>query len=396
MTGPSASSPRRWLLRPTSWAMLAGVCLIALLVWVFRPPPPQHPHPAPFTGTPNSRMSVAGLSASGTVPANAAPAASVPRFDIARISPDGNAVIAGQAQPHARVTILDGDQPLGQAQADAHGAFVFLPNAPLLPGTRALRLQQRGPDGAQTQGTEQVILLVPPRPTRDSPTGDISTPPALALLTAPEAAPRLLQTPLPPIIASADGRAARGRLGIDVVDYDATGDIRFAGSAPAGAVLRVYVDNQPIGTTTADAAGKWSFQAPGRVPAGDHPLRLDHLTANGEVRARVELMFRREAQLALPVGATAGGATAGGVVVVQPGDSLWLLARQNYGEGLRYTAIHAANSGQIKDPNLIYPGQIFTMPPTPAHGGNTAGGNTAGGSMGINGSSTESSSRKSR
>ena len=110
----------------------------------------------------------------------------------------------------------------------------------------------------------------------------------------------------------------------------------------------------------------------------------------------MELMFRREAQLALPVGATAGGATAGGVVVVQPGDSLWLLARQNYGEGLRYTAIHAANSGQIKDPNLIYPGQIFTMPPTPAHGGNTAGGNTAGGSMGINGSSTESSSRKSR
>ena len=50
------------------------------------------------------------------------------------------------------------------------------------------------------------------------------------------------------------------------------------------------------------------------------------------------------------------------VVVVQPGNSLWRIARRVYGEGLRYTIIYEANRGQIRDPDLIYPGQVFSVP----------------------------------
>jgi nucleoid-associated protein YgaU len=55
---------------------------------------------------------------------------------------------------------------------------------------------------------------------------------------------------------------------------------------------------------------------------------------------------------------------AGQRIVVQPGNSLWRIARHNYGEGLRYTLIYEANRGQIRDPDLIYPGQVFVMPKT--------------------------------
>ena len=79
--------------------------------------------------------------------------------------------------------------------------------------------------------------------------------------------------------------------------------------------------------------------------------------------------------------------TPGSRVMVQPGDSLWLLARQIYGEGIRYTVIHAANQSQIRDPNLIYPGQVFSMPATTAIG--SAGAPT-------DSSSTSSSSSRSR
>lgn len=46
---------------------------------------------------------------------------------------------------------------------------------------------------------------------------------------------------------------------------------------------------------------------------------------------------------------------------VQAGDTLWGIAKTYYGNGAQYTKITAANPG-IKNPNLIYPGQVFTIP----------------------------------
>ena len=48
--------------------------------------------------------------------------------------------------------------------------------------------------------------------------------------------------------------------------------------------------------------------------------------------------------------------------VVQPGNSLWRISRRYYGRGIMYTLIFKANSSQINDPDLIYPGQIFDIP----------------------------------
>ena len=51
------------------------------------------------------------------------------------------------------------------------------------------------------------------------------------------------------------------------------------------------------------------------------------------------------------------------MVVVQPGNSLWRIARRSYGDGIRYTLLFEANRDQIRDPDLIYPGQVFVVPP---------------------------------
>jgi nucleoid-associated protein YgaU len=50
---------------------------------------------------------------------------------------------------------------------------------------------------------------------------------------------------------------------------------------------------------------------------------------------------------------------------VVKGDNLWDLAVKYYGDGLRYADIFSANASQIRDPNLIYIGQIFVVPPKP-------------------------------
>ncbi len=53
-------------------------------------------------------------------------------------------------------------------------------------------------------------------------------------------------------------------------------------------------------------------------------------------------------------------------VVIQPGNNLWKLSRQIYGKGIHYTVIYEANKDLIKNPRLIYPGQVFVAPNAPA------------------------------
>jgi nucleoid-associated protein YgaU len=95
-----------------------------------------------------------------------------------------------------------------------------------------------------------------------------------------------------------------------------------------------------------------------RLAVGRHTLRVDMLAVAGAVAARIELPFQRDE---LPAGSVPEGR-----VVVQPGNNLWRLARSAYGRGIRYTVIYEANRDQIRNPNRIFPGQVFTVPAAPA------------------------------
>jgi nucleoid-associated protein YgaU len=92
------------------------------------------------------------------------------------------------------------------------------------------------------------------------------------------------------------------------------------------------------------------------IGAGLHTVRVDALGDGGRVVGRVELPFQRTSLTAAEV------AGANGRVVVQPGQSLWRLARAAYGRGVEYTVIYLANRAQIRDPGRIYPGQTFAVP----------------------------------
>ena len=247
------------------------------------------------------------------------------------------------------MTVKDGDRVLGQARADGQGQFVLIPDAALAPGGRELTLSARTADGKESAGADSVFLLVPtPEKNRQADTAAAApVPPVAVLLPRDASPPRVL-----------DGAAARTRkLGLGVVDYDEGGEIRFAGSAEPGAPIRLYVDNARVGDATADASGQWHLQPATSIAPGVHQLRIDQLGPDGRVLGRVELPFQRS----VPV-AVAGDATPDRAVV-QPGQNLWRIARQSYGQGTRFTIIYMANRDQIRDPNRIYPGQVFAMPP---------------------------------
>jgi nucleoid-associated protein YgaU len=275
-----------------------------------------------------------------------------PRFDVARIGPRGSAVFAGRAGPGDEVILHDQGEELGRARADSRGEFVILPLEPLAPGTHSLTLRTRDDRGQERLGEEAVMVVVPgaaPRMAAAGPGVPAGEAPLVVLLPAPgtSAAPRVLQG------AVASGT---GRLGLDIVDYDEAGVLRFSGSAPAGGTVRLYVDGRHAGDAAVDPGGRWSLQPEPEPVPGRHTLRLDQIGPQGRVAARLELPFLREAAASVAL------AGADGRFVVQPGANLWRIARATYGRGIRYTDIHRANADQIRDPALIYPGQIFELP----------------------------------
>ena len=100
--------------------------------------------------------------------------------------------------------------------------------------------------------------------------------------------------------------------------------------------------------------GTWQLVPTVQVASGLHTLRIDQIDLTGQVISRLETPFSM-ASFERP-------RTGEGLVIVQPGNSLWRIARRLYGQGIRYTMIFGANQDQIRDPALIYPGQIFVVP----------------------------------
>lgn len=261
--------------------------------------------------------------------------ATPPSFDIVRISQHGETVIAGRAQPRAEVVILDNGHEIGRVIADNRGEWVFVPDHPLPPGSRELTLQASNPDGSKGQ-TESPVILVVPDYTKDKNT-------SLAVKIRPDGSIDILQGP--------ESEAGSGPVAIAGVRYDSRDRLSVAGRAPEKARINVYVDEKPVASTRADAQGHWRVAPKVSLHSGSHTVRADLLDEQGKVTARAEVTFT-------PTGAL----PADGKITVEPGNSLWRIARMAYGSGFEYLTIYQANKAQIRDPNLIYPGQVIQVP----------------------------------
>jgi nucleoid-associated protein YgaU len=148
---------------------------------------------------------------------------------------------------------------------------------------------------------------------------------------------------------------------LDTISYSDSGEVQLSGRAQAGAqAVRVYLDNDAQVNLPVDAEGRWRGDLPD-VDEGIYTLRVDEVAGDGSVISRVETPFKREAPETL---AAAAAEQAGPLkaITVQKGATLWAIARDRYGDGLLYVRVFEANRDAIRDPDLIYPGQIFDLP----------------------------------
>ncbi len=212
---------------------------------------------------------------------------------------------------------------------------------------------------AETQQTEQVARLnlapestAPETNPTSTSTESPATPEAPTVVAADETGVRVLQPAPQPEVPSQSPQVASNVV-IDTITYDTEGEVALAGRGSGEGFVRVYLNERPIQTTSIGTDGSWSAELPD-VDTGVYRLRVDEVNADGDVTSRVETPFKRE-EPDLVDGTIAA-------VTVQPGFTLWGIAKERFGEGIQYVRVYEANRDLIRDPDLIYPGQVFTIP----------------------------------
>ncbi|MCB1364515.1 MAG: LysM peptidoglycan-binding domain-containing protein [Rhodobacteraceae bacterium] len=262
-----------------------------------------------------------------------------------------------QAAPQAAPKPEPKDAPSDRNVAAAPAAPPEPAQADKAPGPASEPVVRPAPEPATPPAAEPGAAEVAQAAREPAPAGETQAAP-VAVLRAGRDGVELIQPaiPVPP--------EAMDRIALDTISYSERGDVMLSGRARPGTVVRIYVDNRAVADLDADDEGRWRGTLNGVEP-GIYTLRLDELDSGGEVVGRLETPFKREPPEALrapPEGEALRNAPLIRAVTVQRGDTLWAISRERYGEGILYVRVFEANRDRIRDPDLIYPGQIFTIP----------------------------------
>lgn len=292
-------------------------------------------------------------------PKSAAPAqaSGVPTFDVVRVEPTGETVVAGRASPGTQIELLDGGRRVGSVKADVNGQFVMLPPK-LGTGGHELTLVSKPGAGVSIASEQTVTVAVSPG----------KNDPVLVALAAPDKPTQVLS-------GGATGTAVGDpKAPVYVRSAEASGDGRFfaSGTSAPGANLHLYLNGAEVAAVTADRQGNWSLTVTKGLAPGSYKVRADQVDASGAVVTRAEVPFDMTPSRVASAGAdvvTGGGSSGADALIadlrtvrVSRGDSLWRISRTVLGQGNRYTQIYEANVKQIRDQRLIYPGQVFVVP----------------------------------
>ena len=323
-----------------------------------------------------------------------------PSFDVVRVETNGAAMIAGNAEAGSMIDIRVNETVVAQVKADSRGNFASFVTLPESKDAQVLTLVSE----AQVAASEQVIVapivfeeatpavapVVVEAIAADTPASqDVplvveKTTPAVAPVVIEEIAtekPALLDVPLvvediveeTPAVPEAPVVLLASKEGVRVlqapkpdamtallgsISYDDAGDVALTGTA-SGEFVRVYLNDRAVATSQIEANGDWQAGLPA-VDTGIYTLRVDELDKQGQVVARVETPFKREEPEVLAAATETEKLVQ--AITVQPGSTLWAIAQERYGSGTLYTRVFKANADTIKNPDLIYPGQVFRVP----------------------------------
>ncbi|MEQ6825730.1 Ig-like domain-containing protein [Pseudomonas aeruginosa] len=215
------------------------------------------------------------------------------------INPSNGVVISGTAEAGATVTLTDaGGNPIGQVTADGSGNWSFTPGTPLANGTVIVATATDPTGNTGPQAATTVDAVAPPAPVIDPSNGTTISGTAEAgakvILTDGNGNPigettadgsgNWTFTPATPLAngtvvnaVAQDPAGSTGPQGSTTVDAVApntpvvnpsNGNLLNGTAEPGSTVTLTDGNGNPIGQTTADGSGNWSFTPGSQLPNG--------------------------------------------------------------------------------------------------------------------------------
>ena len=242
----------------------------------------------------------------------------------------GDVLIAGRAarsEPSSHLRIYLDNQPIAVATASRGDWASDLPDVD--PGVYTLRVDQLSDEGHVVSRFETPFQ-------REDPELVIAAQ-ARTTASARAADQAVVDAGLPDTNAS--GASASGASVLVVEPSNVAADQQLASVQPG-------VDQPAQGPVSGTGTG-------GTVTAD-----MAETAARGDLTASASAA--QSAQAVAPASAAPSAPVS--LITVQPGHTLWAISNERYGAGELYVVIYRANRAQIRNPDLIYPGQIFTLP----------------------------------
>lgn len=298
------------------------------------------------------------------VPESEASAETEMGITLARVRPDGSAVIAGNAPEGSTVNLYNEGALIGSTVVTGSDEWVIIPEAALKPGSHLLTLEIIAPDGTVTIGAMALAIEIPANG-EDTPlvalvpyTEDVVA--EATILQTPEVLEAEVKEEVVESVASEDAEQGAvevyvaPRLTIRSIQALNPGMMSVSGDAQGGVSVRLSVNGSESDTIRPDEKAMYAATMPIDRTADIFKLRAVLSNADGDDVATASITLSR-GQVEQSMGNNA-------LIVVQKGDALWRIAYKTYGQGIRYIDIYRQNASSINNPDLIYPDQVFVVP----------------------------------
>ena len=279
--------------------------------------------------------------------------AEIIQLEVVRVRPDGSLVIAGKGLPNSKLEIISNSEIIAVTTSDKIGDFVIVPEKQLKSGEYFLSFRQTTKDNKVVIAKKSVAINV---------TGNKDDIPIVAIVDSRgKLGAKVIQAPglekneqtNKDLKTTNTIVSKEPQIKILAITHDAkVGQLVLSGKAYNGVQVNAGFTGKETSSTKI-INGEWTLSIPGKLIAGKQKVFAVLLGKNGKVLRENSIMIS---------GKNIENADGKTLIIVQKGDALWNIAFQRLGLGNRYIDIVQLNKDKIKNPDLIYPKQLFIIP----------------------------------
>ena len=257
-------------------------------------------------------------------------------FDIVRISKTGDIVMAGKSEPNETIELLDGEEIIAEVISDENGEWIWVSELSVKSGIKKFKLQYKNNLNTSSISDQTVIVLF------DNKSNNV-----------PKVA-RVLNSDVENI-DMLNLKKINDAITLDFLSYSPSGLIILSGRTISNTEIEILNSTEVLGKTKSDENGVWKFI----VKKNDYSN--EEISIKTKINEEILMLTYDQTEIQKRFKKT-NFEFYDDRIVVQKGNSLWRIARKTLGGGVFYTEIYKNNLTKIKNPNLIYPGQVFNIP----------------------------------